>query len=502
MTVRLNYTNQDDTKTILNYVNQEFLMDSVESKQLRAKKGIEFVNNEIPKINILLSEAEENLTDFRSSSSKYLIFESESRGEIIESLERRIKEIEFKELELKEFYKPSHPIYLTLLEQKNILQDELVSIEENIKDIPSEQRTLFNLQQKVNIYSSTLETLEKQKLGLNLSAASSISNIRIVNTASEAFKISPKFTIVLFSFVFLVLGYVFFLVDHFITDKILSLDSLVDFLDDRKLFLGAFPLMDAKRKKRTRILADIEKNNLDRSVISVLESKDKVNIVLSMKGGVGKTYFSIKMFEKLTSLGKNVCLVDFDLRKKGLSYSYKESEKDYFSFEEFKNQESKFSSCIITCPDVEDPVKFFSSNEIDDFIEKLRANFDYVLIDTPPMGTFIDSKLISSKVDSLIVILASHFSTFGEIKIIKKEIHSLNNKNVEIKFFLNKVKYFLEIFQFRIRYPLYGHYSYYDTYYNVENGINLFSLNSLRKGIKVYFSKVINFLKNYLKNRK
>ena len=142
MTVRLNYTNQDDTKTILNYVNQEFLMDSVESKQLRAKKGIEFVNNEIPKINILLSEAEENLTDFRSSSSKYLIFESESRGEIIESLERRIKEIEFKELELKEFYKPSHPIYLTLLEQKNILQDELVSIEENIKDIPSEQRTL------------------------------------------------------------------------------------------------------------------------------------------------------------------------------------------------------------------------------------------------------------------------------------------------------------------------------------------------------------------------
>ena len=296
MTVRLNYTDQRDTKTILNYLNEEFLIDKIENKQLRAKKGIEFVNNEIPKINILLSAAEEDLTDFRSSSGKYLIFESESRGESIDTLEERIKEIEFKELELKEFYKPTHPIYLTLIEQKNILKDELVSMEENIKDIPSEQRTLFNLQQKVNIYSSSLETLEKQKLDLNLTAASSISNIRIVNAASDAFKISPKLSIILFSFIVLIIAYIYFLIDHFITDKILSLDSLVDFLDDRKLFIGAFPLMDAKREKRTKILKDIEKNNLDRSVISVLETNDKVNIILSMKGGVGKTYFSIKMF--------------------------------------------------------------------------------------------------------------------------------------------------------------------------------------------------------------
>ena len=502
MTVRLNYTDQRDTKTILNYLNEEFLIDKIENKQLRAKKGIEFVNNEIPKINILLSAAEEDLTDFRSSSGKYLIFESESRGESIDTLEERIKEIEFKELELKEFYKPTHPIYLTLIEQKNILKDELVSMEENIKDIPSEQRTLFNLQQKVNIYSSSLETLEKQKLDLNLTAASSISNIRIVNAASDAFKISPKLSIILFSFIVLIIAYIYFLIDHFITDKILSLDSLVDFLDDRKLFIGAFPLMDAKREKRTKILKDIEKNNLDRSVISVLETNDKVNIILSMKGGVGKTYFSIKMFEKIASLGKKVCLVDFDLRKKGLSFTYTESEYDYLDYDEFEKKENNFQSCIIKRPDIKDPVKFFSDVQIDDFFNKLRNNFDYVLVDTPPLGTFIDSKLLSSKVDSLIVILASHFSTFGEIKTVNKEINSLNNEGIETKYFLNKVKYFLEIFKFRIRYPLYGHYGYYDTYYNVRNDTNLFTLNAIRRVTKIYYSKVIILLKNYLKSRK
>lgn len=497
LTVRFNYTIQEDTKIILNYLNQEFLDDTVENNQLRAKKGIEFVDNEIPKINSLLTEAEQNLTEFRLSSGKYLIFENENRGQIIESLEDRIKEIEFKELELKEFYKSSHPIYLTLIEQKNILKDELDSIEQNIKDIPSEQQTLLNLQKKVALYASSLETLEQQKLNLNLSAASSLSNIRIVNTASDAGKISPKINIVLFAFLFLLIGYIYFLIDHLVTDKIISVDSLMDFLDDRKKFIGAFPLMDINNERRTKILYDIEKNNLDRSVISILETKDKVNVVSSMKGGVGKTYFSIKMFEKLVSLGKKVCLIDFDLRKKGLSFKYKTSDYQFIPFEEFEGQDKNFESCIVNRPKIEDPLKFFSSDKVDSLFNKLRIEYDYVLVDTSPMGTFIDSKLLSSRVDSVIVLLASHFSTFNEISMFQKEIASLDKEDIELKFFLNKVQYFLEIFRFKFRYPLYGNYAYYDLYYNIGSDVKAFDPSKIRKYIKHYFLKFKSYITKF-----
>ena len=489
LTVRFKYKDKEDTKTILEYINKEFLIDSIENEQLKAKKGIEFINTEIPKITNLLSDAEQNLTEFRTSSGKYLIFEEENRDNVLESLENQIKNIEFKELELREFYKPTHPIYLTLIEQKNILKKELNDIELNIKDIPAEQRVLFNLQQKVNIYSSSLETLEKQKLNLNLTAASSLSNIRIVNSPSEANKISPKITIILIAFVILILFYLYFLIDHLITDRILSLDALLDFLEERNLFIGAFPLVEPNTEKKLEVLNYIEKNNLDRSAISLLEMKDKISIVASMKGGVGKTYFSIKMYEKLKSLGKNVCLVDMDLRKKGASFTYKESDNLFISYEDFLNNDDNYNSCVINRPITDDPVKFLSSSEIDTFIKKLRDNFDFVLIDTSPLGAFIDAKLLATKINSMVVILSSHFSTFGEILSLRKEITSKTDNEVELKYFLNKVKYFLEIFRFQIRYPLYGSYGYYDTYY-LNNDASSVTIGSLWKLFKKYLSNL------------
>ncbi len=496
LTVRFNYKDKEDTKTILDYINNEFLLDSIETQQLKAKKGIEFISAEIPKITNLLSDAEQDLTEFRTSSGKYLIFEEENRGSLLESLENQIKNIEFKELELREFYKPTHPIYLTLIEQKNILLKELDDIELNMKDIPSEQRTLFNLQQKVNIYSSSLETLEKQKLNLNLTAASSLSNIRVVNSPIEAYKISPRVTIFLFAFLIFVLIYVYFLIDHLITDRILSLDSLLDFLDERNLFIGAFPLIERSKVNKMEVLSDIEKNNLDRSVISVLETKDKINIVASMKGGVGKTYFSVKMYEKLKSLGKNVCLVDFDLRKKGVSFTYKGSDNLFIPYEDFLDKNENFGPCIINRPNIEDPIKFLSSTEIDSFFQKLRNNFDYILIDTSPLGAFVDAKLLSSKVDSMVVVLASHSSTFGEIFSINKELMTQEDERIEIKYFLNKVKYFLEIFRFQIRYPIYGKYEYYDSYYYFNERAGDITFGTLWKFFKNFiltsYNKIFN----------
>ncbi len=501
LTVNFKHTNREDTRVILDYINNEFLNDAVETKQLKAKKGIEFINAEIPKITELLTNAEENLTNYKSSSGKYLIFANEDRGVNLQSLENQIKEIEFKEVELREFYKSTHPIYLTLLEQKNLLQREIEDLEKNIKDIPSEQRTLFNLQQKVNIYSSSLETLEKQKLELNLTAASSLSNIRIVNNATEAQKISPKLTLILFSLNFLVLFYIFFLVQHLVTDKILSIDALLGYLENRKSFIGAFPLKQERKDKNESILEDIEKNNLDRSVISILNSKDKVNIVASMKGGVGKTYFCSKLFKKLVTLDKKVCIVDFDLRKEGISFKNEKflSDSQFISFEDFEKDDRDFDSCIIKQPKFDDPIKFLSSDKIKNVIKKLREKFDFILIDTPPIGTFVDAKLLSGSIDSAIIILASHSSTFNEIQSIEKEFNVSEDKRVEMKYFLNKVRYYLEILRFQIKYPYYGHYTYYDSNYYAQDKENKISLKSfwnfLSKLFRIYLKKLLELLR-------
>ena len=112
-------------------------------------------------------------------------------------------------MELKEFYKSTHPIYLTLTEQKRFLQNKIDTIEDDLPNIPNTQRKLENLKREVVIYSDVLNDLSAQEINLAMAEASSISNVRVINQASKAVKIQPTY-------------YVF---DSFCTDNFYIFDS-------------------------------------------------------------------------------------------------------------------------------------------------------------------------------------------------------------------------------------------------------------------------------------
>ena len=494
LTINFSNNNSDSTQLILNFILEEFISDRVQNKRLTAIKGIEFIDAEVPKLREQLKLAESELTEFRSSGGNTFIFNNESRGDAIESLNDEIKQIELKEIELREFYKSTHPIYSTLIKQKNILLDELEELENEIQDLPSEQRKLFNLTQRVSIYSSSVEELEKQKLSLGLVAASSTSSIRVINYPSDAVKISPTLSLFLFSFVILIAVYFIYLIDHFFTDKIMSIDSLIDYIEDRNLLIGAFPFIK-KDKSNELILKDIEKNFTDRAIINILNSNKKTYLIASMKEGVGKSYFSEKLTNKLSDFSQKICLLDLDLRKKGIS------ESEFFknkaiSYEEYLQTDSLPNLTFIKRPKVEDPLTFLNSPALEELIVKLKNDFDKILIDSPPMGTFIDSKIISNKVDQIICVLSSHESSFSEIPSMTNEVQ--DQGNTEIIFFLNKVRYFLEIFWFNIRYPLYGNYNYYNPYsYYSDNDSK--SFRKVKKYVSFALEK-LNYSFNKLKN--
>ena len=499
----INYSNNDEklTQLILSNLIDEFLSDKIQNNRISALKGIEFVDEEIPNLKEQLNKAELELINFKSSDGNNFIFDTEFRGNSIESLNKEIKAIELKEIELREFYKSTHPIYTTLIQQKNILIDELEELETGVQDLPSEQRKLFNLNQKVNIYSSSLEELEKQKLSLSLIAASSTSNVRIINSPSKPIKISPSLSLLLLSFVALLVTYFIFLLNHFFSDKIMSLDALLDFLEDRELFLGAFPYINKKNKDK-KILLDIEKNFTDRIIINILNSKEKVYLVSSMKEGVGKSYLSERLIEKLSNFSSNICLLDLDLRKKGLTESSDNFKKKGINISELlenKNQDSNIT--YIKKPIISDPLSYLNSDLLENLIKKLRDEFDKVFIDSPPMGTFIDAKLISKFTDKNICVLSSHESSFSEISLISKELKSNESDDPKLVFFLNKVKYFLEIFWFNVRYPVYGGYTYYNPYnYYSDNQVKTFRklekyVLFFQKKLKEWYKKVKDLVK-------
>ena len=491
LTIYYSNNEKKSTQLILSKLIDEFLSDRIQNNRVVALKGIEFVDNEIPNLKKQLNIAELELINFKSSDGNNFIFDSDFRVNSIESLNQEIKEIELKEIELKEFYKSSHPIYTTLLQQKSILIDELKELESGVQDLPSEQRKLFNLTQKVNIYSSSLEELEKQKLSLSLLAASSTSNVRVINSPSNAIKISPNLSFLLLSFVVLLVTYFAFLLNHFFSDKIMSIDALLDFLENRNLLLGAFPFINQKNKNK-RILLDIEKNFTDRIIINILNSKDKVYLISSMKEGVGKSYLSEKLLDKLSNFPAKICLLDLDLRKRGLSELSDNFKNKGVNVSDFLDNKSELSNVVyINKPEFTDPLSYLNSDSLENLVNKLKDEFDKVFIDSPPMGTFVDAKLISKLSDQTICVLSSHESSFAEVSLITKELRANENDDPKIIFFLNKVRYFLEIFWFNVRYPVYGSYTYYNSYsYYSSDGVK-----TLRK-----LEKYVSFTKKLLSN--
>ena len=271
--------------------------------------------------------------------------------------------------------------------------------------------------------------------------------------------------------------------------------------EDRNLLIGAFPYIK-KDNSNELILKDIEKNFTDRAIVNILNSNKKTYLIASMKEGVGKSYFSEKLTNKLSDFSQKICLLDLDLRKKGISNDEFFKNKA-ISYDEYLQQDSFPNLTFISKPKVEDPLTFLNSPFLEELIIKLKRDFDKVLIDSPPMGTFIDSKIISNKVDQIICILSSHESSFSEISSMTSEIK--NEGSPEIIFFLNKVRYFLEIFWFNVRYPLYGNYNYYNPYSYYSNNepksfrnikkYVLFALEKLNYGFKKLKNIVLAFFK-------
>ena len=207
MQISLISDDKEFTRNFLDALNSEFISDRRDFIKESSSAGRKFIQTEIPRIKSLLKEAEENLNNFKiSTNTSDVIFDTNNRNIKLEDLKNRFNEIVFKELELKEFYKENHPIYLTLSEQKNLISSQISEIEKDLPNVPSTQRALENYKREVEMYSNVLRELSSQEISLSMAEASSLSNVRIINNASVATKFLLDLLFIFFlssSFLFL-----------------------------------------------------------------------------------------------------------------------------------------------------------------------------------------------------------------------------------------------------------------------------------------------------------
>jgi capsular exopolysaccharide synthesis family protein len=164
------------------------------------------------------------------------------------------------------------------------------------------------------------------------------------------------------------------------------------------------PISEQYRLIRT----NIQFSSVDKEIKSIM--------VTSPEPGDGKSTTAANLAIVLAQQGKRVLLVDADLRKPSIHYTFRISNMEGLTsvltrqipLDEAISQTYIPNLSILTSgPIPPNPSELLSSNTMGNFMEDMLEQFDYVLFDTPPILAVTDAQIIANRCDGVIMVVAS-----------------------------------------------------------------------------------------------
>lgn len=158
----------------------------------------------------------------------------------------------------------------------------------------------------------------------------------------------------------------------------------------------------------------------------------KTILLTSCVPNEGKTTVTINLAISMADLGKKVLLIDCDLRRpslikavvdrvniKGLSHYFSGQKEAYEIIynTEYKNLDVVFSGTVPP-----NPSELLATEDFKQFISNARNKYDYIIIDTPPLGSVIDSAIIAENCDGAILVVESEKNSYKYVNTIKSQL--------------------------------------------------------------------------------
>lgn len=207
---------------------------------------------------------------------------------------------------------------------------------------------------------------------------------------------------------------------------------------------------EAFRALRTRV----QFSRFDKNAIRTM-------LVTSSAPQEGKTTVSVNLAGSFAHAGKKTIIVDCDLRKPRMHNVFRANRypgfTDYFfgqaSFEEIVKASEIPNLYYITAGTIPpNPSEILGSQQMEEFLEKLRGEYDMILLDSPPIIAVTDSEILSRIVDASMLVTSANTT---EIDLMKKSVELLRH---ERKTFIGVL---LNNFSYRSGYGSYYKYYYY-----------------------------------------
>ena len=328
-----------------------------------------------------------------------------------------------------------------LLITKADLEREASRFSRRISDAPGQERQFVSIARqqeiKAGLYLMLLQKREENAIAL----AATANNAKIIDEAiADDIPVSPKRRMIYLIALVLGIG---------IPVGIIYLIGLTKFklegrADVEKLttipIVGDIPLTDEKNEKDGSIAVFENQNNLMSETFRnirtnlqfMLQNDKKVILVTSTVSGEGKSFISANLAISLSLLGKKVVIVGLDIRKPGLNKVFRLSTKEKGITLYLANPETDLMS-LVQPSDINqnlyilpggtvppNPTELLARDGLDKAIEILKKNFDYVILDTAPVGMVTDTLLIGRVADLSVYVCRADYTHKVEYTLINE----------------------------------------------------------------------------------
>ena len=323
--------------------------------------------------------------------------------------------------------------------QRN-LQREANKFMGRISNAPKHEKEFMTIQRQQEI-KAALYTLLLQKREENaITLAATASNGRIIEAPASGGPVTPqKSRLLLFS---LIIGLglpagIIYLMD------ILKY-KIENYADVEKItkapIIGEIPLVnDALKNESNSIVIHENRNDvmeeifraLRTNLLFLLEKGQKVILVTSSLPKEGKSFVAANLAVSMAFLGKKTLIIGMDIRKPGLNKTFGFSTRSHGITNFLQNPEQVKLSDIIMHSDISpnlhilpggsvppNPTELVARPIFNETINRLKEYYDYIILDTAPIGMVTDTAIIAQAADVCVMVCRADFTPKAAFKNI------------------------------------------------------------------------------------
>ena len=310
-----------------------------------------------------------------------------------------------------------------------------------ITNAPGQERQLVSISRqqeiKAGLYLMLLQKREENAITL----ASTANNARIVDEAlADAIPVSPKGKMIYL--VALILGValpvaVIYIIELFKykiegradVEKITSLPIVGDVpFSENKSSEGAIVVHENQNDLMAETFRNVRTN-----VLYMMKSNEKVILVTSTTTGEGKTFIASNLAVSLALLGKKIVIVGLDIRKPSLNKAFNLSHREQGISQFLANPEhtdlmslvqvSRINANLSILPGgpiPPNPTELVARESLPQAIDILKKHFDYIILDTAPIGMVTDTQLISRVANASIYVCRADYTHKTDYTLINE----------------------------------------------------------------------------------